>query len=110
MLKNLTLKFLQFILTLFILCLSQGVSPKILKHSVVTMIPKGSKIATDPNNYRAKSLISCLSKLLERIVGQRLSYILEDRSILSIDQSNLRQGRRTKDNLIFHIQKIIEAF
>ena len=55
MLKNLTPKFLQFILTLFNLCLSQGVSPKIWKPAVVTMIPKGSKIATDPNNYRAIS-------------------------------------------------------
>ena len=110
MLKNLRPKFLQFILTFFNLCLSQGVSPKILKNSVVTMIPKGSKIAPDPNNYRAKSLISCLSKLLERIVGQKLSFVLEHRRILSIHQSGFRQARRATDNLIFHTQKIIEAF
>ena len=63
MLNNLWPNFLQFILTLFNVCLSKGVSPKILKHAVVTMIQKRSKISTIPNNYRAISLISCLSKL-----------------------------------------------
>ena len=64
MLKNLTPQFLQFILTLFNLCMCQGVSPKIWKFALVTMIPKWSKIATDPNNLRAISLICGLSKLL----------------------------------------------
>ena len=95
MLKNLTPKFLQFILTHFNLCPSQRVSPNIWKHAVVTMIPKGSKIATGPNN-RAISLISCLIKLQERIVGQRLIFILEDRGILSKHQSGFRQGRSDK--------------
>ena len=64
----------------------------------------------DPNNYREISLISCLSKLLERIVVQRLSNILEGIGLLSIHQSGFRQGRRTTDNLIYHTRKIIEVF
>ena len=82
MLKNLTLNFLYHVLTLFNLFHSQGMTSKIWKHAFVTMIPKGSRIANDPNNYRAISLISCLSKLLDRIVCLRLSDILESSGVM----------------------------
>ena len=37
-------------LTVFNICPSRGVTTKIWKYAVVTMIQKGSKLATDPNN------------------------------------------------------------
>jgi hypothetical protein len=74
------------------------------------MILKGSKLASNANNYRPISLISCLSKLLERIIGQRFAGLLEENNIISSQQSGFRRFRRTTDNLSFHTQKVMEAF
>ena len=73
------------------------------------MIPKGQKLASNPANYRPISLISCLSKLVERIVSRRLSTYLESNHILIKQQSGFRTGRRTSDNLTFIAQKTAEA-
>ena len=73
------------------------------------MIPK-KQPASDPNNYRPISLLSCLSKLIERIVAQRLAKYLEENKILLSQQSGFRERRRTTDNLVYHTQKTLEAF
>ncbi len=66
--------------------------------------------ASDPNNYRPISLLSCLGKLIERIVAQRLAKFLEANRLLVPQQSGFRRNRRTTDNLVFLSQKILEAF
>lgn len=74
------------------------------------MIPKGGgKKACDPNSYRPISLISCLGKLVERVVSKRLVKYLEDNKILACQQSGFRSRRRTTDNLAFFSQKIAET-
>ena len=110
MLTNLSGEFIKLILTLFNKCLNEGNIPPAWKKSLITMILKGSKLASNPNNYRPISLISCLSKLLERIVGQRIAGYLEENNIFSSHQSGLRRHRRTTDNLAYHTQKVMEAF
>ena len=110
MLANLSVGFIHLILKLFNMCLKEGNIPATWKKSLITMILKGSKLASNANNYRPISLISCLSKLLERIIGQRLSGILEENNIISRQQSGFRRFRRTTDNLAFHTQKVMEAF
>ena len=110
MLKNLSRNFMILVLELFNKCLKEGKMPVEWKSSTITMIPKGSKTASDPNNYRPISLISCISKLLERIVAKRLSAFLEIAGWLSPQQSGFRRFRRTTDNLVFHTQKVLEAF
>ena len=110
MLKNLSPEFLKLVLRLFNLCLEKGKMPVVWKSSTITMIPKGSKTASDPNNYRPISLISCLSKLLEKIVSKRLSHFLEESGWFAPQQSGFRRARRTTDNLVYHTQKVLEAF
>ncbi len=109
MLKNLSEGYLFLLLRLCNLCLAKGKIPESWKKSIITMIPKGSKLATDPNNYRPISLISCVSKLIERILAQRLSQYLEKNGILAPQQSGFRNHRRTTDNLVFQTQKILET-
>ena len=110
MLKHLPESFLEHILRLCNLSLETGKLPKVWKESSITMIPKGQKLASDPANYRPISLISCLSKLIERIVARRLSFYLDSNHLLIKQQSGFRTGRRTCDNLIFIAQKVSEAF
>ena len=60
--------------------------------------------------YNHASLLSCLGKLLERIVAQRLQKFLESNKKLAKHQSGFRTGRRTSDNLVFFSQKVSDAF
>jgi hypothetical protein len=77
--------------------------------TAITMIPKGQKDKSNPINYRPISLISCLSKLMERIMAQRLKNFLESNQLIIKEQSGFRTGRRTTDNLIFLTQKVSES-
>ncbi len=73
------------------------------------MLPKKPP-ASNPNNYRPISLLSCLSKLLERIVAQRIADFLQKNGILLRQQSGFRCARRKTDNLAFQTQMFQEAF
>ena len=108
MLKNLPNFFLKILAKFFNLCLSQSEIPDDWKVSKVTMIPK-KKISSDPSNYRPISVTSCLGKVLERIITNRLYLFLTKKGFLCKQQSGFRKNRRTADNLVFFTQKVSES-
>lgn len=110
MLKNMSTRFLRLVLGLFNLCLEKGETPRDWKLSKICMIPKKDKDRRDPGNYRPISLTSCLCKLFERVVRERIVGFLESRGLLQVNQSGFRPGRRTSDNLFFLTQKVRESF
>ena len=65
---------------------------------VVPLYKKGSKL--DPGNYRPVSILSTLSKVLERAVHAQLNDYLEKREILCENQSGFRGGFSTDSCLI----------
>ena len=71
------------------LCIQQGVVPIAFKNSKIIPIPK-SKDLTKLNNYRPISVLSTLSKPLERHVHDHLLIYLERRSLLVQLQSGFR--------------------
>ena len=56
------------------------------------------------------SLISCVSKLFERIILSCLLFFLESNSILSQRQTGLRHGRSTLDQILYFSQSISDGF
>ena len=72
------------------------------------MIPKKTLRSTDPSDNRPISLLSCISKVLERIVKTRLYKFLENFDVILKQQSGFRNNRGTADNLLFFTQKISE--
>ena len=54
---------------------------------------------TSPKGYRPISLISCISKALERIVTDRLTFFLENCHLLSEGQFGFYKGCSTEDAL-----------
>ena len=74
------------------------------------MIPK-KIVSSDPLTvkYRPKSVTSCLGKVLERIVTNRLYSFLEKKGFICKEQSGFRRHRRTSDNLVFLTQKVSET-
>jgi hypothetical protein len=73
------------------------------------MIPKKESNSTNPAEYRPISLLSCIGKLAERIIKNRLYVFLESNKLLLHTQSGFRNYRGTCDNLLFMTQKIQES-
>ena len=88
MLKNLPEKTLVDILNLFNLSLIKGELPKAWKTACITMIPKKSKASSDPSNYRPISVTSCLGKLLERVIYNRLYKSVEQNFYVKNSQAS----------------------
>ena len=62
---------------------------------------------TDINNYRPITLISCVSKLLTKILAKRVSTAVGKEDIIGPEQSGFRPHRSCSDN-IFILNSILE--
>ena len=77
-----------------------GSFPECWRSALLLPIPKPGKDPYDPNSYRPIALTSCICKSVERMVNERLIWVLEKRGLLSKLQCGFRQGRGTIDQLI----------
>lgn len=75
---------------------STGVFPDHLKKSIVIPIYK-SGLKNQVENYRPISLLSAISKIIEKIFKNRLSNYVESRKLLSTNQFGFRSGTGTDD-------------
>ena len=75
---------------LFNLCLSQNYFPKLFKHAkVIPLFKKGD--INDCNNYRPISLLSSISKPLERHIHSHFSSFIEKHQLFHTHQSGFRK-------------------
>ena len=88
----------------------QGKVPSSWKKAHIIPIHKVGKSKKDPESYRPISLISCLGKLMERILNKRLIWYLESNNILAPSQTGYRSHRSTEDQLMLISQEIENAF
>jgi hypothetical protein len=58
------------------------------------MIPKKISGSSNPDDYRGISLLSCVGKLAERVVRNRLYRFLESKNLIINEQSGFRNNRR----------------
>ena len=81
---------------IFNLCFSKGIFPNVLKQAVVHPIYKsGDKSCI--NNYRPIALLPSLSKVLERLIYNRLVKYLENNKLLAHSQYGFRSKKSTED-------------
>ena len=79
------------------------------RRSILISFGKPGKDLQQVLNYRPITLKNCLSKLRERIVNARLTWILEQRNIFATSQYGFRKGRSTTevflkmDSVIKHV-------
>ena len=78
----------------------QSKIPQKWKHSLIIPIAKPNKDPSDPSSYRPISLLSCVGKVMERMVNRRLTWILENAKAFSNTQCGFRKGRCTEDLLV----------
>ena len=74
------------------------------------MIHKAQKDPKNVNSYRPISLLNTLSKLLERVITNRLNSWIYENKILSDYQSGFRKTMSTKDHLLRLTQECQQAF
>ena len=94
---------------IFNLSLKSGDFITHFKHAKVIPVHKKEN-ATLAENYRPISLLPCLSKLLEKIVYNRLFSFLTHTKQLSSTQFGFRQGHSTSHAVSLLIEKITNAF
>ncbi|CAF4455321.1 unnamed protein product [Rotaria sp. Silwood2] len=99
-LKNYTELFIQHLTTLFNSILNIGYIPNEWKKANIILLLKPNKDKQHPSSYRPISLLSCLGKLLEKIMKQRLMVILDKRNILPEHQAGFRPKKSTLNNII----------
>ena len=93
---------------IFSLSLSQGVVPQQLKIAkVIPIFKTGSKESME--NYRPISLLPTFSKILEKIMYNRLSTYLKNNNLLSPQQFGFRKAHSTVHPLSLFINQISDA-
>lgn len=80
------------------------------REAVIIPIRKKNKEKTKTSSYRPISLLSCIGKVMERMVNTRLLKHLEENHLLSNTQSAYRKNRSTEDQLVYLAQEIENAF
>ena len=73
-------------------------------------IPKPNRDLLDPTNYRPIALTSCLCKTMERMVNDRLVWVLESKKLISKFQCGFQKDHSTLDHLVRLEHFIREAF
>jgi len=96
MVKNLSEKFKLNLLKMFNHCLATNTMPEEWKKATISMIhKKGCKKSRD--NYRPISITSCIAKVFEKLVLNRIKLHLKENNIIIKNQSGFRENRQTKD-------------
>ena len=96
----------EHLLTMFNNVIVGGQTPTSWKEGDVVLILKRPP-QTDINNYRPITLISCLSKLLTKILAKRFSEALQHDDVIGPEQNGFRSSRTCADN-IFILNSILE--
>ena len=74
------------------LCIQKNVFPTAFKIAKVIPLPKTKTISTDLNDYRPVSILSVLTKPLERHIHKHLTDFLETHQLFHSFQSGFRCG------------------
>ena len=94
---------------LFNLSIEKGILPDDLKIAKVTPIYKAED-KSDLSYYRPISVLSCFSKILERIMYNRLYQYLTENKILYLDQFGFQTGHSTEHAIVQLVDQILESF
>ena len=84
--------------------------PQIWRMAFILPLLKLNKPASQLASYRPISLTSCVVKLLERMLANRIAFVAETRGMLSKLQAGFRKGRSCEDQIIKMVQGICDGY
>ncbi|UYV68950.1 hypothetical protein LAZ67_6001761 [Cordylochernes scorpioides] len=76
-------------------CMELGRFPRAWKAARIALLDKSGRTGATAKDYRPVSLLSCLGKVLDSLLAQRLTRWLESGGHLSSSQHGFRRGRST---------------
>ena len=101
LLKMIALLIAEPLTKLFNKSLSLGTFPTLWKQARVTPVYKKKGSSSDATNYRPISLLSCISKILEKLVFNKIYLHLTKYNLLPEKQSGYRPGHSTQIQLTY---------
>ena len=104
-LQKLSIKYKQILLDIFNAMYKNREFPGSWKHSFVLFINKANS-----ESLRPIALTSCLCKLFETLIKNRLQWWVEHNNLIPNSQQGFRTGKSCADNLAILSLKIEEAF
>jgi hypothetical protein len=78
-------------------CIETGNFPMAWKFATLVLLRKGDKPQNQTSSYRPICLLSCVGKLFERLLFNRLEAYLSSTNGLSPQQFGSRRGKSTAD-------------
>ncbi|XP_039432001.1 uncharacterized protein LOC120414751 [Culex pipiens pallens] len=109
MIRNLPLRTKTQLLNIYNTTWKNGTIPQRWKEGIVVPIPKAGKDQLVVGNQRPITLVSCLGKVLERMVNRRLITTLEELGVLGDDQHGFRRGKGV-DTYLAELEDEIEQW
>ena len=100
----------EVLLRLVNLSWSTAAVPSIWRRANIIPIPKAGKDPQQVASYRPISLTSHVAKLAERMVGARLTHLLERDNTIPAEQVGFRRGRSAEENLGRLIQEVQDGW
>ena len=110
MLKHLPDKSKKFLLKIINRIWETGILPEDWKISIVIPVRKPKKDPFQASSYRPIALTSCVCKVMEKMINNRLMWHLENNGLLSSYQFGFRKGRSTLDALLKLSNEIQQGF
>ena len=89
---------------------STGQIPQIWRNAVIIPLLKAKKPASQLSLYRPIALTSCVVKLFERMIANRLTIMAERNGWFHQYQAGFRKGRNCSDQILRIVQKIDDGF
>lgn len=99
MLKHMPLDYCKWALDIINLSFDSSIVPSDWKKTIILPILKPNKTAQDPSSYRPISLLPCFAKLAEKLICNRLNYIIERNDSFSYTQGGFRKRMSTIDQV-----------
>ena len=87
-----------------------GIVPQIWREAIMVPVHKKGKEKSKAGSYRPISLLSCVGKLLERMINTRLMWHLEEKNHISPEQAAFRSNHSTEDQVTYLAQAIEDGF
>ncbi|KAF2347088.1 Reverse transcriptase domain [Trinorchestia longiramus] len=109
-LQKLPLHWKRELLCVYNTSLYTGCVPPGWKWGIWLPILKPGKDPEQVSSYRPICLLSCIGKLMERMIQRRLEYWVETNNLLLGEQAGFRRGKSTMDSLLIAKDFIANTF
>ena len=108
-LKNLGPKSKDRLLEIFNKAWKEGNLPQDWRTAIICPLLKDGKPPEKIESYRPVALTSCVGKVLEKIIGTRLSYWMERKGLMNRFQAGFRKWHSTEDQIIRIVQNCFDG-